>query len=276
MAAIGLTSLQAKVWLFCTHKRLGLSRDVVKEVCSYFPPLSFSFIYQDVLRTYFPSNRQVTEYRLPVNFSGASCLLLDESTILCIGAHIHTTDVHTVDLPTHQITPLPRLSSPRQHPGLIQIADFVYVFGGFNFLCLTSCEKYDLGNESWRLIGAMSKPRSHFTPCLLNDLVYLVSSTNLTTIETFYPATESFNLLSITYPYQLKDKYSVTFEAKGEICVLTYKQLGRWKEEDRKFRVTATDRYCWSTQQPLIVGSVVLIACQGQVQKFSLETFTFV
>ena len=76
---------------------------------------------------------------------------------------------------------------------------------------------------------------------------------------------------------------SVSFVANGELCVLTRrKQLGRWRiESEGEFRLFQTERECWSSQPPLIVNSLVLIANNslgrpGVVEKFSLESYAFI
>jgi len=46
-------------------------------------------------------------------------------------------------------------------------------------------------------------------------------------------------------------------------------------ETECKFHLSTTSKVSGSTQQPLIVGSLVLIACKGEVQKFSLKTYSF-
>ena len=75
---------------------------------------------------------------------------------------------------------------------------------------------------------------------------------------------------------------SVSFVANGELCVLTRgKQIAAWRiESEREFRLLDTDRECGSTQQPLVMGSMALIAnnysSSNAVETFSLEFYAFV
>ena len=96
-------------------------------------------------------------------------------------------------------------------------------------------------------------------------------------METFNAATEHFTVLPVSLPPQLQLAASVAFIASGELCLLTNgKQLGRWRiETERKFRLSYTSQGSHSTQQPVIVDSLVFIANTGEVQKLSLETYSF-
>ena len=97
-------------------------------------------------------------------------------------------------------------------------------------------------------------------------------------VESFSPLTESFTVLPISLPAQLQLCWnSVSFIANGELCVLTNnKQMARWRvESESEFRLMDIDRKCWSNQQPVIVGTQALIALEGRVVKFSLETYSF-
>jgi hypothetical protein len=98
-------------------------------------------------------------------------------------------------------------------------------------------------------------------------------------VETFNPETEEFTNLAVRLPSQLSHS-SFSFVANGELCLLTStKQLARWKiESEKKFRLSFTNRNCFSTQPPLVVGSYVLIAnayLRGRVEKLNLESYTF-
>ena len=68
--------------------------------------------------------------------------------------------------------------------------------------------------------------------------------------------------------------------ADGELCVLTLnRQMGRWKiESEGGFHLSATEKSCWSSQPPLVMGSLVLISISysGEVQQFSLDSYTFI
>ena len=49
-------------------------------------------------------------------------------------------------------------------------------------------------------------------------------------------------------------------------------------ETEAEFRFAEADKECFSTQPPLVVDSLVLIASNdnGKVEKFDLQSYTFV
>jgi len=67
--------------------------------------------------------------------------------------------------------------------------------------------------------------------------------------------TETFTTVSLPADI-LVDCFSVTFVAKGEL--LLQQEIVRWKiESEAHFRVSVTNRKCWSLQPPLLVGTEV-------------------
>lgn len=139
----------------------------------------------------------------------------------------------------------------------------------------------DLPDKRWTSMASMHYPRGGFTPCLFRSLFYLVSPYRSAkrSVETFDPESETFAVLPITIPRQLNHcGASVSFIFKDELCVFTgERQLLRWKvDQERKFRLTYTGEILWSDQQPLVVGSLLLIACCGGVDQFDLETFSYI
>ena len=151
------------------------------------------------------------------------------------------------------------------------------MFGGVHTEYLRSCEKMDLG-KVWTGLGSMTHPKGMFTPCLLHSLFYLISCWECSnrTVETFNPETQVFTVLSVVLPPSSLDTASVAFVVGEELCVLTDNKLMlRWKVgAEREFRISNTGEVLWSSQQPLIVGSIVLIACCGGVNQFSLDTYS--
>jgi hypothetical protein len=237
----------------------------------------FAAFYCDAVELYDISSHQSVRHALSVDFGmGGSFISLDRDTWLCLGARPPTTSVYALDLLSLQFTSLPPLHTPRAAAGLSMSADFVYVFGGWSGSTrLISCEKYNLRSRQWFPLGNMRYSRGYFTPCTFGGLVYLVCPYR--PVESFNPKTEVFVELSVSMPSQALRHGSVAYVTNGELCLLTEnKELARWKiDSESEFRISSIDRECWSTQAPLIVNSQVLIACKGQVEKFSLETYSF-
>lgn len=226
---------------------------------------------------------QSSRFTLPVNFGVGGCYIrLAESSLLCIGAYPPSTGVHSLDLNSQKLTSWAPLRTPRAYAGVGKSADFVYVFGGFDgSIGLKSNEKYDIIAKQWQPLSDMHYTRSGFTPCNFNSLIYLADTYLHRVVESFNPETETFQDLPVTLPTQLELGCDcVAFVVNGELCVLTEaKQLARWKiGSGASFLLSATRESCWSSQPPLILDSLVLIAnaSSGRVDKFNLETYAFI
>lgn len=253
---------------------------------------------------------QTTLPTLSVNFNvGGSYIEFDSNTWLCVGGQPASDTVYSLNLASFKLTALPHLLARRCGAGIAKAAGFVYVFGGWDLSCVGqtfcgrrmfavlfshcmyivlyfklsiktipyipafSCEKYK--NRVWIALRKAHHARWSFTPCVHNAIIYLAAPT--TPMESFSPETELFTLLTVAFPLQ-KLACSVAFVAQGELWVLTQnKQLARWRiEEEREFLCSSIAKGCWSTQPPLVADSLVLIACEGKVLNFSLESLGFV
>ena len=237
----------------------------------------FAAVYFNKVELYDLATQQSVRHNLAVDFGdGGSYIELDSNTLLCVGGFPAAARVVSLDLNSLQLTPLPSLRTPRCGAGVGKIAAWVYVFGGQG---QASCEKYHLQDRQWQALASMHHPRSHFTPCVFGALIYLISTSEHRAIETFDPSSEVFTLLSVSLPQQLRlNSRSVAFVSSGEVCLLTNDmQKARWKiETEREFRLSTAGRNCSSTQLPRIVGQVVLIASSGRLEKFSLQSYSFV
>ena len=237
----------------------------------------FASVWCNTVEVYNLKSRQSTNHTLSVDFGhGGSYIQVDRHTLMCLGADPASSEVYDLDLFSHELTALPPLLASRGFAGVAKVAQFVYVFGGRNSAKrLKSCEKYDLQGREWQPLSSMQERRSYFTPCLFRSLIYLPCPVT-PLIEAFCPETEVFTVLSVCLPSQL-DYGSVSFVAKGELCILTDDgQMGQWKiESEGEFRVSGTDRECWSAQPPMILDSVVFIANEGKIEKWSLESSAF-
>ena len=133
-----------------------------------------------------------------------------------------------------------------------------------------------LSDQRWTQISSMQYPRYNFTPCHFCSVLYLISAI-AKAVETFNAKTETFTKLLISLPSQLRATGSVAFVISGEVCLLTEcKQMARWRiETECDFRLYGSNDWSCSVQQPQIVESVVFIVCREKVQRFSLETYSF-
>jgi len=227
-----------------------------ERVESQVPRDYFAAVWEDKVELYDLHAQQSTYHSLPVNFGyGGSYIAINSGYLLCLGSYPPSTAVYELRLPSLQLTAQPPLSTSRAFAGVAKDTGFVYVFGGEDGSSarLKSCEKYELQDRQWLPLGSLQHGRSSFTPCTFRSLIYLPCPLTTPILETFDPATETFACLPVSIPPQ-RGHSSVAFVTNGELCVLNVgKQLERWRIElEDKFRLSAVDRECCSSQSPLL------------------------
>lgn len=248
------------------------------------PSRLFAAVCYNNLELYDLNSQQSTHHILPVNFSkGGSFISLTSTKLLCLGRDPPSTAAYELDLCSLQLSSLPSLHTPRAFAGVAMASNIVYVFGGGDdsYTRLKSCEKYGLLDSQWLPLGDMQHARMSFTPCNFRASIYLPCPLSTSVIEIFSPATEVFSVLPVSLPPEMKGFFSIAFVAHGQLYVLTSgKQMGRWKIDSKsEFSLFATTKGCCSTQPPLVMDTLVLIAnhyfeSKG-VERFSLQSCTF-
>lgn len=292
-----LTTQFGPLFRECTQRTTPLRLFTYRlEVCSSLPlhfhfnlesqqllPGSFAGVHQDHAFLYDIESQKITRRFLGENFGVAgSYVSLDQDRLLCVGAQPASSSVKLLDLRSYKLTSLPSLSISRYAAGVGKLNSRIYVFGGANASNqgLRSCEAMRLSDKCWTSAGSMTHPRGAFTPCLFRSLLYLVSCWTCSnrSVETFNGDTEVYTVLPITLPPLTLDAGSVAFLHSEELCVLTdRKQMLRWKiGTEQEFRLSCTGEALRLSQQPLVVGSQVLIACSGGVSQFSLDSNSYV
>lgn len=253
-----------------------------QKLASY--PQRLSGVYKNQVFLYEIQSQKLSAHYLSLDFGyGGSYVEIDANTLLCLGAHPASDAVYQLELSSFQLISLPPLSTSREDAGIAKVKDLVYVFGGYNAAgeSLRSCEKMQLSNKHWTQMNNMAYPRVGFTPCYFRSLLYLISSSvmSLGKVETFNQETEIFALFPVSLPSQVKlNLWSVAFIANGELCLMTWgQQMARLKiGSENEFRIYDIEKKAWSNQPPLVLDSLVLIPCEGNVWQFSLETYTFI
>lgn len=246
-------------------------------------PPCLAGVFKNTLTLYRVETQQTTRHTLSIDFgAGGSYAMLDQSSLLCVGSYPASCSVYALDLLSFQLRSLPVLSAPRCAAGVAKVEGWAYVFGGEDSSGQSQnvCSKLNLSKSEWTQLLGMKHPRAGFTPCQYRSLIYLVAagSKNHRAVETFNPASGAFNVLPISLSKQLGfNAASVAFVANGELWVLTeFQQRANWRiETERSFRLGTICQACCSTQQPIVVGNQVLIACLGEVMKFNLDTCLF-
>ena len=259
-------------------ERFNLLPEEVKELPpSQVPRDLFAAIGEgNSMQLYDFHTHNTTQHTLPIQVH-SGYIQVDRTTVLIVGR-----EVLTLDLLTLQITPLPSLLTPRGWVGVAQLGNTVFAFGGGGlFSPMTVCEKSSIPPTHWTPLPPMHYARSYFTPCVFKALLYLAAGDHKA-VESFSPLTETFTVLPVSLPPDLKlGCSSVAFVANGELFLLTnHGQMARWKiENEAHFCVSNIGRSRWSFHPPLIMGTEVYIANNasgGKVEKWSLDANKFV
>lgn len=217
-------------------------------------------------------SKQSSKHSFRKNGKGQSLIHVSKRVLFGLGGGPPSIQVQEWDLSTLKATSLPSIRIPRCGAGLAKVGQYVYVFGGWNETdqFLKSCEKYKLQENQSLPLGNMREHRCSFTPCSFRALIYLTSTHTTRKIETFSPEMEAFTLFSPELPPEMIGFPSVSFISNEELFIFSgKKQLGRLMiESERWLRLSHTFTKCRSSQPPLIVGSIVLIALpkSGEVQ----------
>ena len=131
------------------------------------------------------------EFRLSASVSEIYryCLVSKASLIAVGGMKAISISLNNAD-----VTQLQPPKVEHAHPGVIAVAQEVYVFGG-NY---PNCEKLSR-DLVWSNLPSMNKARHSFSPCLYRGEIYLASYESLD-IEVFSLKTASFRVLPVRFP----------------------------------------------------------------------------
>ena len=247
------------------------------------PPEHFPAVFGKTIKRYNAKTLKYTKHTLAVDFGkGGSFLLLNRDSLLCLGGPQPTREAYILDLPTCQLRTIQALFEARAACGIGKTEKSVYVFGGIDATTsyMKSSETWSPQANQWRRLPKMCCSHAYFTPTLFRFKFYLVSAGNLLDdcpVETFNTSTEKYTSLRVLLPSKFDSAEVVSFVNRGEICVLSNKEvMARWEvETEQQMRLYELSLWCSSTQQPLIVGKVVLIACKEQILSFSLDSYSF-
>ena len=123
------SAVEAKVWLLHLKSSQGvrgsLSRNVIREICSYFQDLYFfAAISERSMEVYDFSTHIITKHQCLPTEVRSGYIQVDKTTVLIIGKK-----VKTLDLLTLQVTSLVPLLTPRNGVGVAQVRSTVFAFG---------------------------------------------------------------------------------------------------------------------------------------------------
>lgn len=98
------------------------------------------------------------------------------------------------------VTALESLPTHRNNIGLIRDDNWIYAFGGYESVFLSTCEKYDIRTKSWESLPEALSPRASFNPTIHKTLIYLLGGWSSGECEVFSTVSNQFALLSLFLP----------------------------------------------------------------------------
>ena len=176
------------------------------------------------------------------------------------------------------MSPLPKLTPPRQAMGVILIGDSVYTFcGRTGHKDSQKCAKFDIPLLTWKPLQDALRSRALFNPCEHSGLVYLLGGT-----DELAPG-ETYNLAKNTFavtPMKWKESCVSIFVHS---CLYVIGEQEALVMKPKKKSVTQPIRdslwdHCWSAYAPLMYEGklVILQRTRGRVVELDLESLEWV
>lgn len=185
-----------------------------------------------------------------------ACFLSDTALFMCGGYEVGlrskvSRTAYIVDT-TGGVKRLVDMQTPRAYAGVVGFQGSPYVFGGINCLCEPIKQSQHFSESAWTNLPNMNAPRSNFTPCILQQRLYLCGCGS---IDVYNLNTNSMRLLSITLP---EPSPCVACLLGEEMVVLGSEFLTRFREDEGELRQVGGVRHA--------NGWVVDTCCQPRGQ----------
>jgi len=207
---------------------------------------------------------------------------LPDGSLMAVGFYSGAGGIGRVDTVIIELTGTARrtcnLLSPRHSPGAICLGDWVYCFGGFNGVSLSSCEKYRLDSDTWNTMKNMGSARHYFNLIEYGGFVYVCGG-NTVDCEVFTPTTGEFAYLD----FKLSESSdTATFLYEQEIIILTISGVTVYNPTTKKkTRAFSSTGRIMARCGPVVINNTVFFVqtpAVGGVDGFKqldLTTFSF-
>lgn len=168
------------------------------------------------------------------------------STLFVSGCRVPLSPcAYQIDTIEGKVTTLANMRTARGNHALVAHRGEVIAFGGYWVKSFLSCECYS--EDSWSLLPNMNEARSHFSPCRLEDRVFLCGGSAAAHIEVFDWVEKSFRQLPQIIP---PNWWTSAFVCGEFIIVLSTFQYYKWRiDSEELFESSPTKRMSsgWSS-----------------------------
>ena len=230
----------------------SLSADVQRAICSYFgetPPDHLVAVFAANLRVFNLLDESIHCCKAKIDFN-MGCFLypVSRSVVICIGGK-DTAEVASLNVETRIVTRLPPMYCVRGSPGVVKLADLLYIFGGTaDEDNLVQSEIYSLGRRPSRELPNMQYARSMFSACLHGTEVLLPGG-EAQIIESFSISTETYTALPVRFPFGAMASVSVIVDGEM-VSLFLLNQMARW-------RVGSPETFCVQPIHSVSSGAMV-------------------
>jgi len=233
---------------------------------------------------YVPATERKTLVHLSPPLPNPNCtpwLFLPNGDVFLPGFLVNSINSLQVSIikPTGQVEHKAFLKTSKHGAGLAYYNGWVFCFGGWNqSVYLASCEKYNLGADSWSPMAAMITPRCHFNALEYQKTVYLFGG-DVCACEKFSLLDETFTPMDFKLP-EASNTASILYE--NEILIFTATLVTRFniKSQQTSFHASSAGRFVIRFS-PVIIGQIAYIIhtphCGGLdgVRQLDLRSFVF-
>lgn len=259
-----------------------LSLNITREVFSY---IGLEHIYmgsikdkQLIVYELATETMQVTVPRIDLRLGRTGLAMLTNDTMLVVGGASDKRSVRSLNIWTGTITNEADMMEGRSWPGMLVYKGCAWVFGGSD---LASVERFHCSVRNWERGPQMPTPKSSFTPCENQGLIYLpCPSPHRKQLEVLDPVTEVYTLR----PLELYSPYfgSVSFVLDNILYVVDYtKQAGTWALGSQDTELTnlqiTVEEKCYSNGPPVKCGNTMYwLNWEFSLVKFDMKALTSV
>lgn len=202
--------------------------------------------------------RVVLSEAVNVNKQTAYMVLNDGSVFCCGGNYLATAYIVKRD---GVVLELRVMRESRSAPGIISIADAIYVFGGSegnSHVAMNpkkSNEQYNASRGKWLSLPDMNCARCCFNPCTSRSRVFLCGGFDVS-VEVFDPASKHFSLLAGIILPEASHCTAVCVEDK--LMIITQGHCCHWSFAAKMLDVKKRDsRGTWSSSLPVVMGGLI-------------------
>lgn len=160
-----------------------------------------------------------------LSLAGTGLAMLTKDTMLVVGGTSGERNAKSLNIWTGTIINEADMMEGRSCPGMLVYKGCAWVFGGTG---LASVERFHYSMRNWERGPQMPTPKSSFTPCAYQGLIYLpYPSPDRKQLEVLNPITEAYSLR----PLELYSPYygSVSFAVNNTLYVFDYAmKAGTW------------------------------------------------